>query len=572
VLLPLGIGAAAGYWVSDRGVRWVPDTVAVLLLGWLLALLLMIAGSVLSGPLAGIAPKRKRIVFLGALALLAVAVRIGVHYASKPTPLAQRAPAEFAALIELDATQYRDLDRTLDGTTRALRSMLPQEGVLPADLEPQVAEAFTGWVDAAFALDQIRLFYEDYYRLDLSRLERDRHVQAFLLTFAAELALFEHAAHMIETVDGNPNAAKFLDLARPGLAEESLTQVKEELLGVSDFSRIVAGKRYLRYLAELHDADQEVASSRVGWLWRDVERRLARLAEKNPALVAVDSLASDFAPLGKDVKRVTFPVQKGVAAWMGDTRVKRAGRYLIGPELQASLEELLRPGDIMLARKNWYLSNVGLPGFWPHAMIYVGTNDDLAAAFDRDEAVRAWLLEETGSPISYTAYLSKRFPRAFSDRSSGDLVVIEAISEGVSQSDLTHTVGDYVAALRPNLPPVAKAKAIVRAFSFLGRPYDFDFDFATDDQLVCTELVWRSYRTQGGELGLHLPPSLIAGRLTLPANTFARVYRDERATAAPQLSFVAFIEGREQTGDARVADEAAFVATVDRSKWDMGQP
>ena len=30
---------------------------------------------------------------------------------------------------------------------------------------------------------------------------------------------------------------------------------------------------------------------------------------------------------------------------------------------------------------------------------------------------------------------------------------------------------------------------------------------ATDDALVCTELVWRSYRTQEGELGLSLPPS-----------------------------------------------------------------
>jgi hypothetical protein len=579
VFLPLGAGAAAGYWIADRGVRWVPDTVAGLLLVWLLGLLLMLGGSVLSGPIAGVARNRKRILSLGALAVLVVAVRIGVYFASKPTPLAQRTPIEFAELLQNDAVQVRDLDRTLDGSIRALETILPSEGVLTADREAAAAEAFAGWVDSAFALDQLRLFYEDYYRLDLSRLERDRHVNSFLLTFAAELALFEHAARLIAVVERNPNAAKFLELARPerNLPQDTLTKVKDELRGTSDFSRIVAGKRYLRYLAELHDADDQVLASGLGWMWKDVEDRLVRLGARNAALLAVDSVSSDFAPLERNVKLVTFPVQKGVAEWMGDTRVKRAGRYLIGPDLQAELRKGLRPGDVLLARKNWYLSNVGLPGFWPHAMIYVGSEAELRDAFDSDEGVRAWIREESGEELAFTAHLARRFPRAWRDRtapssSHGELVIIEAISEGVSQSDLHHTVGDYVAALRPNLPPVAKAKAIARAFSFLGRPYDFDFDFATDDALVCTELVWRSYRTQGTELGLHLPPSRIAGRLTLPANTFARVFRDERATAAPQFSFVAFIEGREHHQDAVISNEEAFVSTVDRSKWDYGQP
>jgi hypothetical protein len=515
-------------------------------------------------------------VLFGALALVALAVRIGVYFASQPTPLAEKSPTEFTDLLQSDAELYRDLDRTLDGSMRALESILPAEGVLAADQEKQAQEAFTGWIDSAFALDQIRWFYEDYYRLDLSRLERDRHIQSFLLTFAAELALFEHAARLTETVDRNPNAAKFLDLPRDGLRAQSYTQVKEALFGVSDLSRVLAGKRYLQYLTELHDADVEIAASHVGWLWQDVEARLVRLGEKNPALLALDSVAGDFAPLRQDVKRVTFPVQKGVAEWMGDTRVKRAGRYLIGPALQADLQKMLEPGDVMLARKNWYLSNVGLPGFWPHAMLYVGTSDQLRQAFDADEGVRAWLSGE-GDAAPFTEWLATRFPRAWRERMErsrdhGELLVIEAISEGVSQSDLHHTAGDYVAALRPNLPAVTKAKAIARAFSFLGRPYDFDFDFATDDALVCTELVWRSYRTQEGELGLSLPPSRIAGRLTLPANTFAKVYRDERGTAAPQLSFVAFIEGREQHQDAVISTEEAFVLTVDRSKWDMGQP
>ncbi len=578
LLLPLGIGAAAGYWIADRGVRWVPDTLAGLLLVWFLGFVAMLAGSMLAGPISGATAKRKRIVVLFALAMLVVAARIGVYEASKPTPLAAKSPAEFARLFQDDAIQYRDLDRTLDGSMRALESLLPAEGVLAADHEDAAVEAFSGWVDSAFALDQIRAFYEDYYRLDLSRLERHRHVASFLLTFAAELALFEHAGRLTAAVDRNPNAAKFLDLPRPSrhLARESFTSVKEQLAGVTDLSRVMAGKRYLAYLAGLHDADVEMETSGLGWLWRDVEDRLGRLEEKNAALLAVDSVTRDFGPLEKGVKHLTFPVQKDVAEWMGDTRVRRIGHYLIGEDLQAELRKRARPGDILLARKNWYLSNVGLPGFWPHAFIYVGSEKELAAAFDADEGVLAWLQKETGEAITFTAYLARRFPTAWRERNTpstqhGELLTIEAISEGVSQSDFHATVGDYVAALRPNLPEVTKAKAIARAFAFLGRPYDFDFDFATDDALVCTELVWRCYRTQEGELGLALPPSWIAGRLTLPANTFAQVYRDERGTVAPQLELVIFIEGRERERDAVLSTEEAFVATVDRSKWDFGQ-
>lgn len=577
-LLPLGLGAAGGYWVADRGVRWVPDTLAALLLVWLLAILAMLLGSWLSGPVAGVARKRKRIVLLAGLAVLVVLVRIGVYFAAQPTPLGTRSTAAFSSIFRDDARHFRDLDATLSDAVELLERSVPSRGVLTAEQEAIAADAFAAYVDSAFALDQIRRFYEDYYRLDLSRLERDRHVMAFLLTFSAELALYENTERLVAAVD-NSNAIKFLDLARPDrhLPAGSLTAVKEELIGMSDFSRVVAGKNYLHYLARVHDADAEAAHLGLSWLWRDVEARLARIEETSAALHAVDAISSDFGPLERSLKHFSFPVQKGVAEWMGDTRVKRAGRYLVSKELQAMLRKKLRPGDVMLARKNWYLSNIGLPGFWPHAMLYVGSEKELAEAFDRDPGVLAWLAEETGAPVTFTDHLARTYPKAWRERTTesphhGSLVILEAVSEGVVQSDLFHTVGDYVAALRPNLPPVTKAKAISRAFSFLGRPYDFDFDFATDDALVCTELVWRSYRTQEGAAGLHLAPIRIAGRLTLPANAFARVFRDERGTDAPQLEFVAFIEGREHHLDAVVSDADAFARTVDRSKWDFGQP
>jgi hypothetical protein len=65
----------------------------------------------------------------------------------------------------------------------------------------------------------------------------------------------------------------------------------------------------------------------------------------------------------KIVRKIGFnawlPIQTGVSEWMGDTKVYRVKESLITDEQIASLK--LEPGDIMLERRDWYLSNIGCP-------------------------------------------------------------------------------------------------------------------------------------------------------------------------------------------------------------------
>jgi hypothetical protein len=260
---------------------------------------------------------------------------------------------------------------------------------------------------------------------------------------------------------------------------------------------------------------------------------------------------------------------------MGDFRIKRVGKYLITPEQARAMEKKLQPGDVLLSRKNWYLSNIGLPGFWPHAIVYVGSNDQIAQTFDGDPEVSEWVAERSGPDKAFSQYLREKYPfawrkRALSGSSGSPLSVIEAVSEGVIQNSLYGAAGDFLVSLRPRVSMVAKARAIDRAFSYLDLPYDFDFDFATDQALVCTEVVWRSYRSADGLQGLSLPPVKVAGRLTLPANLLARRFKAEHGKADAQFDFVTYLEGREQDEIAVVAGVEAFLETPDRSKWDFG--
>jgi hypothetical protein len=129
---------------------------------------------------------------------------------------------------------------------------------------------------------------------------------------------------------------------------------------------------------------------------------------------------------------------------------------------------------------------------------------------------------------------------------------------------------DYIAALRPRLPQKDKALAILQAFEYQGLPYDFDFDFATDNTLVCTEVVYKAYQPRMGmEKGLDIPLVSILGRPTLPPNNIVELFDSETLSAEPHFDFVAFLDGSEKTQAAFFADSKALRESWKRIKWDF---
>src|SRR5690606_18250827 len=179
------------------------------------------------------------------------------------------------------------------------------------------------------------------------------------------------ATRVVILLGENRNVVKFLDAPHDdrGLAANSFSEFRQELQGSRDAARVVAGKQYLRWLEQALDGRTEARASGSDWLWDRVERHLAVIEGFGVLAAGVDTVGSDAKLLQRGVRRVWYPAQKGVAEWMGDTRVRRIDWYLIDESLQNQLVGMLEPGDILMSRKNWYVSNVGLPGFWPHALL-----------------------------------------------------------------------------------------------------------------------------------------------------------------------------------------------------------
>jgi hypothetical protein len=252
-------------------------------------------------------------------------------------------------------------------------------------------------------------------------------------------------------------------------------------------------------------------------------------------------------------RRMFDPVdwsQAMVSTWIGDFRLKDRPRHrgLISPSQVDELRQLLQPGDILLERRNWFLSNAFLPGFWPHAAMYLGTPRELQ---------ELGMIDDPRVAAHWNEFLGH-------DAAGHSYAVIEAISEGVVFTSLEHSVGeaDAVAVLRPRVPAEQRRMAIIRAFSHLGKPYDFQFDFFSSHQLVCSELVYRAYAGM-----LEFPLARILGRRTLPVNTFVEVYADSRDRENCPLELVQFLDMDESRGCAIPASEQTFLATLDRSRF-----
>ena len=226
----------------------------------------------------------------------------------------------------------------------------------------------------------------------------------------------------------------------------------------------------------------------------------------------------------------------GVSRFLGHTRVTGRPPAIQDAQL-ARVASLLRPGDVLLAREDGFLSNAFLPGFWPHAILYLGPEGEWTQLRLAD-----------GTPLGEDPVVQRALPAFRAKTEDGHPArVIEAVSAGVVFSSLEHALQkDYALALRPLLSEAQRAAAIRRALALQGLPYDFDFDFASDDKVVCTELVYRAYNGDlqfrcGIDAAEKSPQRAIPGvievlgRQTMPANDLARyaIYMQDHPQPQP---------------------------------------
>lgn len=443
--------------------------------------------------------------------------------------------------LPVGADELDDVRHGRDGLRRVVAFMQSRPDLFPAEkvhgprtlTREQKETIWTTWksfLDCLLALDNLGREHRDFYRR--SGAERER---AFLISHGAFVAEYRAALEFLNRTGHDPGFDKLLNEPVPelGLPRDTYAQVKYRFLHVSRAGEFAAAAAVYKTLGGgAAPTLREAIAEDAGVIWKMGTGKGELLTAKNGLTI-----------IRRAGFTAWFPVQAGVSEWMGDTRMVRREHGLISRAQITALIQRLKPGDIILERRNWYVSNIGLPGFWPHAALYVGTAADRSAFFGQDD------------------------PKLTQPETAGDghaTRILEAISEGVAFNSVEHSLdADAVAVLRPRLTPVERAVALRRAFHYAGRPYDFNFDFLTDSELVCSELVYKAYEPASNFRGVRVALTEMLGRQLLPPNDIVRQFADGKL----EVDFVAFLDGNERLRRAVEASVEEFRKSWQRPKW-----
>jgi hypothetical protein len=482
-------------------------------------------------------------------------------------------------LATRQAADLRAIETYRNGLARTLNFARTQTKVFPDKridkrllVDAEKAKARGVWkmlLDYQLALEAIERFHGDFLLLKNKAVRE----HSLLAAHAAHSARYRFALDFIERVENDPELSKVLNepVAELGLARGAYDQFKFYFLNVSEGSRFAA-------LSALYKTSEHRATGSSEIALNADSERLWQMGRGKGVTMTFANAGNVIRSFGL---RTVFPVQAGVSEWMGDTKLLRQHQSLISEAQIKAITPRMQPGDVMLQRREWYVSNVGLPGFWSHAALYIGTAEERRAFFN-DEEVSAWVRSEGVTDGNFETLLRTRYASAYATslapQEHGHVPrVLEAISEGVSFTTMEHSASaDSLVTLRPKLSKKDKAFALLRAFGYAGRPYDFDFDFQTDTSLVCTELIYKAYEpgANGNEKGrgINMKSQEIVGRLAIPANDIAIAFDAEFGTPGQQWDMVLFYDGSEKQKRAIEADIAAFRKSWQRPKWHVMLP
>lgn len=401
-------------------------------------------------------------------------------------------------------------------------------------------------------LDFIRFANQGHYY----QFPGEINYESFVNYYTAFLVQSSRAVHFITVIERNAALPTILDEAHPeyGMQANSYTQFKDHFLNPTEaveFTRLQM--IYREHRPEINPYYRKIAMLEGYNLSQGLDYGVK---------LSVDHASTT---LGREGLSWWFPLQKDVAQWMGTVRLFKDTKRLISQQDVNEIREELVPGDILFQRREWNLTNAGIPGFWTHAALFVG--DSLSRAeLAQDDSVVAWVKSMGVGGGSFETLLRQRYPDAYNSNISSDSTgvsrsILEALAPGVVFQTLEVSLEcDGVAVLRPRLSKDETAQAIYRAFNYYGRNYDYNFDFLTDSTLVCSEVIYKVFEPSETFRGIKFALETSAGRFLMPANKMVKQFDQEHGSL--NLDFICFYDGDMQDGRSYLKDETTF-----RESW-----
>ncbi|MGJ8655892.1 MAG: YiiX/YebB-like N1pC/P60 family cysteine hydrolase [Akkermansiaceae bacterium] len=399
------------------------------------------------------------------------------------------------------------IERTMEQVVSAAQA-IPQERDLTAVIEDSVRASARSYY-LPDEDDRLRSVFAAYLRarsilvesIDSimpvlrNKLNWRNELRTFAVGFTAGCLLVRSTKYIITLARQNPVIWNKLDESelRYGIERKTISRLYESLSSTKKMSQFHHATRFFESskpeilaLAELSELDQElilllieespfIESRKRDYLRLRLRYRIYDIVRRNSSGYK-KAMFQLFRLTGSAVAELKQPMKKSNSLTKGTKRVT--------PEFLSEIRAHLIPGDIIITRHDDALSNLFLPGYWPHAAFYMGNPAQL---------------ETLKIPIS----------------SSPEHEIIESKKDGVKFRPLHETLNvDSFVVIRANLDPEYLSQAIQTAMSHAGKRYDFLFDFTKANRLACTELVYRAYH---GVNGLQFSLNERSGRMCISA-------------------------------------------------------
>jgi hypothetical protein len=391
----------------------------------------------------------------------------------------------------------------------------------------------------------------------------ETHAKSFTISYALYLKKYEMFGRIINVIGTNERIIKALnEYSSVFEGKNAYDHIRERYVDKDTFLRRNFGRAYAWFNEKT--IDTEDFGEDYNALNREGKESYTYIITNIIATAGI--LAHTYQDeVEGELFKGWFPIQMNVADAMGKVHVSMRHTNFITREQVHTMKESLHPGDILIERRNWHLSNVGIPGFWPHAALYLGTFDEINTyfldQFPRDGYNNFIELIRDRNPIFYATYVS-------ADENGDPYAVIEGQAPGIILQSLEKSaMADYVGVLRPRISKADTLNAVIRAIGNFGKPYDYNFDFETRDEIVCSELVYDAYLPHNGSSGVNFELTLTSGRKMISPNSMVEKFYTEHGTTKQELDFVYFLDGNESLEKAFRKDENAFLTSWTRSKF-----
>lgn len=433
---------------------------------------------------------KSRLSLLG-LALMASTFAHGIENNLQSLPasnLTTRVNTISNSPYEQDAQQvlaYRD-------SSRKLREQLPSfiqesnqaitkhKGALPSAYALRLAKALSEAHDLRDNLFRQALRHRGaLYRVD-DDIDDNARVTEIVIAMSAAVTLYENSQEMHQAFDNNRLLRKKLNEGYPefGIPEGFYDSSTMRSSNPEYRKTFMDAVRFFKDNKPAIEVQINVSSDAVQSLYAHIAASPMLKGFKGSnvfkeiVVLPVKAAEGTVHLSGRGLNKIKFTGSKVVGNTMGVVRWRDGKLKGDSTVLQQMLAQL-QPGDILLEKTPFTLTDKSIPGHFGHAAIYVGSVEQLQD------------LNALELPVvqKYIAKIAEGHG------------VVEALRSGVQLNKLQDFMNvDDVAILRPkNLSAADKLEAVKLALGNLGKKYDFNFDVNTTDTIVCSELVYIAY-------------------------------------------------------------------------------